>query len=589
MKKIAFLTLICLLFALTGQAQNLATISGLVTNINDGSPIADHPVFCYSGDSLNPVFGNGVTNASGAYSISLDLPAGVSLVIVSTFDSCDPNGGGFTVLVNVVNGQGTADFQICGDSFPPFQDCYADLYIEPVDSLTFQFTGVYYSFFDSTAAESYLWDFGDGTTSTEENPTHVYAQEGFYIVTLTVTGENGCVATVSYPFETSFNGFPECMGYILYTQTDSLTFAFSAEVYGQNGSPATITSYNWDFGDGTTSTDPAPTHTYADLNVYTVQLHAITDDGCEIHSCDIVFADGGGPIDTFWYGCQAMFYVGFGDSLNSPTWPPLDPLTLSFYDVSLGAAQSWAWDFGDGSTSTQQNPTHTYADTGVYLVTLSIVTVDGCESEASFEICVGVDCWGIPEFDCQAMFVPLGDSIGGNGIQFIDLSFSLDPILAWTWNFGDGTSSNEQNPYHVYAQPGTYTVTLTIEGLNCNSQLSFDIDTESPWNFNRTGEPAQLGLAAGSVSTKEKFVFDGVKLFPNPAQTDLSLAFSSPKAMEYELRISDLNGKVLNSSIQQAQSGLNAARINVAPLVPGLYLAEIRSGDAIRAIKFVKQ
>jgi hypothetical protein len=284
-----------------------------------------------------------------------------------------------------------------------------------------------------------------------------------------------------------------------------------------------------------------------------------------------------------------MFYVGFGDSLNIPTWPPLDPLTLSFYDVSLGAAQSWAWDFGDGNTSTEQNPTHTYADTGIYLVTLSIVTIDGCESDASFEICVGTDCWGIPEFDCQAMFVPLGDSIGGNGIQFIDLSFSLDPIVAWNWNFGDGTSSTEQNPYHEYAQPGTYTVTLTIEGLNCSSQLSFDIDTESPWNFNRTGTPAQLGLAAGSVSTKEQFLFDGVKLFPNPVQADLSLAFSSPKASAYELRISDLTGKVLSRSNQQANSGLNTARINVSNLVPGLYMAEISSGDSIKTVKFVKQ
>jgi chitodextrinase len=295
------------------------------------------------------------------------------------------------------------------------------------------------------------------------------------------------------------------------------------------------------------------------------------------------------PVDTFWYGCQAMFYVGYGDSINNPTWPPLDPLTLTFYDVSLGGVQSWHWDFGDGTTSTDPNPSHTYADSGVYVVTLSIVTVGGCESQASYEICVGNNCWGIPEFDCQAMFIPLGDSIGGNGIQFIDLSFALDSIVAWTWNFGDGTSSNEQNPYHVYAQPGVYTVTLTIEGFLCNSQISFEVDTENPWNFSNNGDPAKLGVAAGSVATKEPFVFDGLKLFPNPAQTDVSIAFSSQQASEYELRISDLTGKVLSRNVQQANSGLNSARVNVANLLPGLYLAEIRSGDAIRSIKFVKQ
>ncbi|MFZ4477873.1 MAG: T9SS type A sorting domain-containing protein, partial [Saprospiraceae bacterium] len=114
-------------------------------------------------------------------------------------------------------------------------------------------------------------------------------------------------------------------------------------------------------------------------------------------------------------------------------------------------------------------------------------------------------------------------------------------------------------------------------------------DTENPWNFSNNGDPAKLGVAAGSVATKEPIAFEGMKLFPNPAQTDVSIAFSSLKASEYELRISDLTGKVLSSSVQQANTGLNAARVNVANLVPGLYLAEIRSGDAIQTIKFVKQ
>lgn len=589
MKKNAFFALICLLFAVTGHAQNLATISGLVTNIVDGTPVPDHPIFCFAGDSINPVFGDATTNLDGTYSIELDLPAGISEVAVTTFTRCDPNGGLETKLVTVVNGGATADFQICPDSFPPFQDCFVDLYYFPIDTLSFQFNGNYYSFSDSNAVGvSYLWDFGDGTTSTDQNPVHTYAASGVYTVLLTITGEDGCTATGVITVFTDFNGFPECSGYIFYTQTDTTTYDFDAMIYDQNGNLITADSYVWDFGDGNTSTDPSPTHTYAAEGVYTVLLHATTADGCEIHACDVVFAYDG-PIDTFWYGCQAMFYVGFGDSLNNPVWPPLDPLTLSFYDASLGAAQSWFWDFGDGNTSTLQNPTHTYADTGIYVVTLSIVTVDGCESEAAYEICVGDNCWGIQEFDCQAMFIPLADSLGGNGLQFIDLSFSLDTIVAWTWNFGDGTSSNEQNPYHVYAQPGIYTVTLTIEGLNCNSQISFEVDTENPWNFNRTGGPAKLGVLAGSVATKEPLLFESLKLFPNPAQTDLTLAFSSEKAMDYELRLLNLQGSLLSNNTQHANIGLNAARISVANLVPGLYFAEIRSGDSVRAIKFVKQ
>lgn len=590
MKKNAFFALICLLFAATGQAQNMVEITGFVTKLSNGAPVGNHPIFYSAGDSLNPVFGDVATIQDGSYSIELNLPPGISEVALSTFTNCDPSGGFVTSVVNVMNGQSVVNFQVCDDSFPPLFGCFADISLLPVDTLEFQFNGYYYSLSDSLAtAVSYLWDFGDGNTSTDPNPTHIYAADGVYTVTLTVTGTDGCVATALITFSTDFTGFPDCMGYILYAQTDTLTFDFDSQIYDPNGNLIQALSYNWDFGDGNTSTDASPTHTYAAQGVYNVQLHAITDQGCEIHSCNVVFAFDGPPVDSFWYGCQAMFYVGYGDSINNPTWPPLDPLTLSFYDNSLGVAQSWLWDFGDGSTSTLQNPTHTYADSGIYLVTLSIETVNGCESQATYEICVGNNCWGIPEFDCQAMFIPLIDSLGGNGIQFIDLSYSLDSLVAWSWNFGDGTTSNEQNPYHVYAQPGIYTVTLTIEGFLCNSQISFEIDTENPWNFNSNGNPAKLGLSPGSVSTKEQFALEGIKLFPNPAQTDLSIAFSSQKAIEYELRISDLRGTVLNSSVLQANTGLNAAHLNISALPSGLYLAEIRSGDTLRSLKFVKQ
>ncbi|MDX1910021.1 MAG: PKD domain-containing protein [Saprospiraceae bacterium] len=583
MKKFAFFTIL-LLLAAWAQAQNIAVVSGIVTYADDGSPAPNHPVFCTAGDSLNPVYGEAITAPDGTYSIELDLPAPAPWAFVYTFTNCDPSGGFVFLVVDIADGSGSADFLLCNDSFPPSPDCFADFYAEPIDSLTFQFSGYYYAW-DSIQGVSWLWDFGDGNTSTEQNPTHTYAQDGFYIVTLTVTGADGCVATVSYAVETTFNGFPDCIGYIMYSQIDTTTFDFSALIYDGDGNLTLASSYLWDFGDGNTSNDPSPTHTYADEGVYTVQLHATTLGGCELHACNVVFAFDC-PIDTFWYGCQAMFYVGYGtDSIV--VWPPQDPLTLSFFDISWGAAQSWAWDFGDGNTSTVQNPTHTYAAEGVYTVTLSIITIDGCESETSFEICVGNDCWGVPDFECQALFIPLPDSLGGNGLQFIDLSVAPVAIQSWSWNFGDGNSSNEQNPYHIYDQPGIYTVTLTIEADSCISSISFDVDTENPWLF--ANDPARLGVAPGAVSVKEQLLLEEIKLFPNPAQDNISLVFNSQKALAYELRISDLTGKTLRRTQQQANAGLNAIQLNVEPLLPGLYLAEIRSGESVQTLKFVKQ
>lgn len=593
MRKIAFSTFLCLLFALFGQAQGSSSIHGVVSLQSTGAPVPFHQVYFVMGDSLNGVAMSTQTDANGFYSFGFDVPPGVVSGSLGTLAYCDPASPFSQVDVALTNPTNLlVNFTVCNDTIPPFPNCFADLYFEPVDSLTFQFYGYYYSFMDTTGNQpaTYSWDFGDGTTSTDQNPLHVYNAPGVYTVTLTATGADGCTSTITYIVDTSFNPGPDCFGYIMYNQTGTTSFDFSAQVFDFSGnSQPQITAYDWDFGDGSTSTDAAPSHTYAAEGVYTVQLHATTDQGCDIHACDVVFAFNC-PIDTFLYGCQAMFMAGgvWSDSTGiDPTGG--NPLTVSFVDLSLGGVTSWSWSFGDGTTSTDQNPIHTYAAEGTYTVSLDITTVDGCESSATFEICVGANCW-TPEYNCQAMFIPIPDSSGTNGIQFLDISVTASPIQGWLWNFGDGTTSTDQNPYHVYAQPGIYTVSLTIEADSCYSVISFEVDTENPWNFTSQGGPSKLGVSATALSTKNlDKIFDAAKLFPNPAQEEISVAFNSKKAGQYELRINDLTGKNLVNTHQQAVVGVNNARVNISNLVPGLYLAEIRSGDAVQTIKFVKQ
>ena len=500
--------------------------------------------------------------------------------------------GLYTVTLTATSSTGctaTVTEQVFVSEQPPVPECWAWIDMVPGnDSLTYNFSAYYYGIDSLATAAEYFWTFGDGTTSTEANPTHTYADEGFYFVQVTVTGANGCVAVAEFPFSTDFPPYPECLAYISYEQTGTTSFNFDGHAYGVNGDTTNIISYSWDFGDGATSTEANPSHTYADENLYVVQLTVVTDDSCEAYACEIVMAYNC-PIDTFWYGCQAMFNAGFG-GFPDPNGNPGnngDPLTVSFYDLSFGAVETWAWDFGDGATSDEQNPTHTYAQDGIYTVTLSITTLDGCESEASFEIYVGDDFPWAPEPDCQALFIPLPDSIGGNGIQFIDVSFSQGVTLEWTWDFGDGATSNEQNPYHVYAQPGIYTVLLEIESDSCNSVISFEVDTQNPWNFNQ--QPAKLGVAGGTTAIKENPAFKEVKVFPNPATTEINVAFTMAKAGNYELRITDLSGKTLDRVQQYAQTGANLARLNISQLTPGLYMAELRSSDQVKTFKFVRQ
>lgn len=676
MKRISLNFFFLLLVSLL-HAQTQMTIQGQISKISDGSPVADWLVLAFGGnpnDSTVFIYGTGITDAAGSYSIVVDVPSGVTELHVTTFDDCANNPQYIEQVVPVTPaGASNVNFEICADQpppapcdawfsyyqdqnltvefipefysidgaapatyswdfgdgatsteanpihtfpaegeylvtltitsesgctatyaqqvflfeLPPFDQCWAWVEALPTaDSLTFNFNSYYYGF-DSVTAASYLWDFGDGTTSTEANPTHVYAQEGFYLIQLTVTGTDGCVATAQFPFFTDIPPLPECQAYINYTQNGTNQFDFESFVYNINGDSIGVLSYSWDFGDGNTSNEANPSHTYANDGVFTVQLSVLTEDSCEAYFCVVVFTYDCW-VDTFSYGCQAMFSAGYGfwDPNGAPGSG--DPLTINFYDMSLGAVQAWAWDFGDGATSTEQNPVHTYAAEGFYTVTLDITTLDGCQSTAIYDIYVGDDFPWTPEPDCQALFIPLPDSVNGNGdgIQFIDLSFSPNPIQSWTWDFGDGSSSTEQNPFHVYAQPGVYTISLEIEADSCNSLISFEIDTQNPWDFNR--EPAQLGLAGSLSGTADPKAFDRIKLFPNPAQEEVNIRFTATRAGDYELRVTDLSGKVLSRTQQQALAGENLARTSVAQLVPGLYLAELRTSDSVQTIRFVK-
>ncbi len=134
------------------------------------------------------------------------------------------------------------------------------------------------------------------------------------------------------------------------------------------------------------------------------------------------------------------------------------PLTVAFTDASTGSIASWAWDFGDTGTSTAQNPSHVYAAAGTYTVSLTVTGPGGSDTLIRTDY-VTVTAPAPP----TANFT--GTPTSGNApltVNFTDLS--TGSITGWSWDFGDTSSSTLQNPGHVYAAAGTYTVTLTVTG-----------------------------------------------------------------------------------------------------------------------------
>ncbi|MEA3446309.1 MAG: PKD domain-containing protein [Bacteroidota bacterium] len=437
MKRIKLLMTMFLLSGIVSFAQTTPTVSGLVSDLNNVA-VANHEVEIVAiGDSLtNPGFyfyQIVMTDANGYYSVVIpNYVSGIS-IIVSTQNCQGP------ALTQIgFSAPFIANFTICTGGTT---SCIADFMFYP-DSNSVM---TYYFYDMSTGSPtSWTWDFGDGTTSSLQNPTHTYAQNGTYAVTLTILCANGYSTTT----QTITIGTPSCNADFIYALVPGSLMGYQYTDLS-TGAP---TSWAWDFGDGTTSTLQNPTHTYAQNGTYVVTL---TISGPNCSDTETM------TITTGTTSCIADFMF-YPDS-NSV-------MTYYFYDMSTGSPTSWTWDFGDGTTSSLQNPTHTYAQNGTYVVTLTILCANGYNTTTQ-TIIIGTTA-------CVAAFSYTVDPNSTLMYQFTDLSTGSP--TGWYWDFGDGTTSTLQNPLHTYSQAGTYTVTLNISGQNCSDSESIVITVSAP-------------------------------------------------------------------------------------------------------------
>ena len=212
------------------------------------------------------------------------------------------------------------------------------------------------------------------------------------------------------------------------------------------------TSWSWSFGDGSGSSTQNPNHLYASSGSYNVVL-IISSSSCSDTVVSTITVGNTTP------GCQAGF-LNIPDSSNSKK--------IYFFDSSTGNPTSWTWSFGDGTSSNLQNPMHTYASVGSYSVTLAISSAN-CSDSTSQTVVVSN---GNPT-GCQAAFSVIPDSTNSSLYYFTDLSTG-NPT-SWIWSFGDGTTSSNQYTSHLYSTSGNFTVTLLIQGQNCQSSTSQNI------------------------------------------------------------------------------------------------------------------
>ncbi|MEQ8704997.1 MAG: PKD domain-containing protein [Phaeodactylibacter sp.] len=221
-----------------------------------------------------------------------------------------------------------------------------------------------YSFADDGEITEWFWDFGDGNTSTEQNPVHNYTIDGMVEVQLTITTSSDCSSTLVYPVFIGSGGGagsgPDCQAMFSFEQDedDLLSFTFMDMSMGND-----TDSWFWNFGDGNSSTEQNPVHTYTQPGLYLVTLTTTSGD-CTSSMSMIILTD----FDIFYdEGCLALFLPFKTDSL-----------TYAFLNLSSDFEADYFWDFGDGTTSTEAMPVHTYAAPGNYGISLTMTTLDGC-------------------------------------------------------------------------------------------------------------------------------------------------------------------------------------------------------------------
>ncbi|HEY1038032.1 MAG TPA: PKD domain-containing protein [Bacteroidia bacterium] len=330
-------------------------------------------------------------------------------------------------------------------------------------------------------AASYTWTTAGGNIVSGANTnTATVDAAGSYSVTMTAFG-SGC----SYTIDTVLAGSPTSPN----ADFSSVNPCQGSASVFTDLSTGGVTSWNWDFGDGGTSTTQSPSHTYASAGTYTVTLQATN--GCT---------------DTY----TAQVVIPAGSTADFTTVPVCDGVATNFTNTSVAPAGStFDWIFGDTQTTsnTGGNVTHTYSGANTYNVTLNITAPGGCNGTVTHPVVVNAN--PVPAFSagsvCQNVCSPFTNSTPAS-----------PAITTWSWDFtNDGTSDNATSvPCFTYPAAGTYTASLTATtGGGCTGTITntVTVNPNPVASFTATTEcvndPTQFNNGASTIAAPDNIAF----------------------------------------------------------------------------------
>jgi gliding motility-associated-like protein len=322
---------------------------------------------------------------------------------------------------------------------------------------------------------SYYWTFGNGNTSTLQNPKAIYYKAGFYDVSLTVTDASGATSTKT---ETRYiQVFKEPEADFTVREDKGCVPHNAAFSDASTKGDGAIQEWIWDFGNGNTSKFQNPFHQYKFSGSYNVSLVITDANGCESkkHRFDYITVH---PKPTPEISADKTFDCKL-------------PLKVQFTNQTKGtnAGTRYLWEFGDGSSSALENPSHEYTKEGSYSVKLTVTTDKGCRVTRTFTNFIAAGDL-TPDFEISKMrgCAPLQ-------VVFTDKTTPKASGLTYHWDFGNGKTSQRPSPGIVYDKPGVYYVSLTVSyASKCNSKYSHNI----PIRVDQGPDP-QIELSDSSV------------------------------------------------------------------------------------------
>lgn len=440
---------------------------------------------------------NDITNSSGNTMIYSGLTGGAYSVTVTDFNGCTSSTSA------IVNTSGSA----------PFADFAASL-TSGCDILTVQFTDL-----SNNNPSSWYWEFGDGQTSTLQNPVHTYSQPGNYTVSLTVSNTFGSNTHTENNFITIGNT-PE----IVLTMTEET-------VAGNDGTASVIVtggvepiSIFWNNG--------MQSNTITGLAAGNYCVTVSDNFGCSVSGCIEVTHENitGQPV--------ADFTANQTQACGS--------LTVQFTDLSQNNPTSWQWNFGDGETSSEQNPIHIYSSAGSYTVILTVSNDYGNDVKVVENY---IKIWTIPQIE----FIVTHESYSGasdGSIELIINGGTAPYTILW---------SNGMSGEYISGLPGGLYSVAVIDFNGCYTTSSVFVET----------------------STVVNVCDENLKVYPNPANSHITI--EAYGLVETASIVNTLGQKIIEIAPQSERFV-----VNISTLREGVYFLKLLINGNEFKLKLIK-